>query len=217
MLDRIGLDRADRRNLIVVMGVVAAVTAVVFDGATEVDRVTDDDGFNVSVRNVKFDLELDGDSSGGPGAEASLASAEGVIPGDRWLNRGNLTNAGTVPGEVTLNSLEITSFENGQNEPEAEVDDTGGDPGRGAGELEDALEVRITAVDGDGSRRYVFGDGDTYHPLQRLGSEPVSIAELDPDETVTIVIEYRVLPEAGNEIQSDSIVVDFGFTMVEIS
>ena len=33
MLDRIGLDRADRRNLIDVMGVVAAATAAVSAGA----------------------------------------------------------------------------------------------------------------------------------------------------------------------------------------
>ena len=32
MLDRIGLDRRDRRNLLVVMGVVAAVTALVSAG-----------------------------------------------------------------------------------------------------------------------------------------------------------------------------------------
>ena len=33
MLDRIGLDRRDRRNLLVVMGVVAVVTAVASAGA----------------------------------------------------------------------------------------------------------------------------------------------------------------------------------------
>lgn len=194
----------------------AAVTAVLFDGDTEVARVTDADGFNVSVRNVDFDLEL-GSDPGGADANTSLLSAGGVVPGDRWINRGNLTNDGTVPGEVKLSSLELVSYENGQTDPEADVDETGGDPGRGAGELQDALEVRIAVVDENGSRRYVFGDGDAYRPIKRLRDESVTIAELDPDETATIVIEYRVLPGAGNEIQSDSVVADFGFTMIELS
>ena len=36
MLDRIGLDRRDRRNLLIVIGVVAAVIAVVSDGTLAV-------------------------------------------------------------------------------------------------------------------------------------------------------------------------------------
>jgi drug/metabolite transporter (DMT)-like permease len=36
MLDRIGLDRRDRRNLLIVIGVVAAVMAVVSDGTLAV-------------------------------------------------------------------------------------------------------------------------------------------------------------------------------------
>ena len=36
MLDRIGLDRRDRRNLLVVMGAVAAVMAVVSEGTLAV-------------------------------------------------------------------------------------------------------------------------------------------------------------------------------------
>jgi drug/metabolite transporter (DMT)-like permease len=36
MLDRIGLDRRDRRNLLIVIGIVAAVMAVVSDGTLAV-------------------------------------------------------------------------------------------------------------------------------------------------------------------------------------
>ena len=36
MLDRIGLDRRDRRNLLIVIGVVAAVTAIVSAGTPAV-------------------------------------------------------------------------------------------------------------------------------------------------------------------------------------
>lgn len=192
----------------------AAVTAVLYDGETEVARTTANDTFDVTVRHVDFDLELGPDPDNSDINE-SLLSARGVAPSDEWVNRGQLTNAGAVSGAVELTNVTYTSYENGQTEPEAAVDDT---TGIGAGELQNALEARIyvTSTDGTGDRRYVFGNETTYRPFVEMGTETVRIASLEPDETVTIAIEYRVDGAAGNEIQSDSLRVDFGFTMVEV-
>jgi len=200
-----------------------AVTAVLFDGGTEVARATAEDAFEVSVRNVAFDLDMgpggngSGTGTGGSGASASLASAEQVAPGTAWVNRGTLTNTGTVPGRVRLTDLTVVGYENGLVGPEAAVDTSGGDPGRGAGELGPVLEVRVAVERANGSRTYVFGDATTYRPLSELDDEPVAIADLAAGESATLVVEYEVAASAGNEIQSDSVTIDFGFTMVELS
>lgn len=196
-----------------------AVTAVLFDGSTEVARVQTTDEFAVSVRNIDLNIELGQNTSNANGSDASvsLASAEDVDPGTEWTNRGTLSNTGSVPGKIELTNVTITSYENGLTEPEAKVDDTGGNPGEGAGELHASLMVRIVVIDSNGTRTYPYGNETTYRPLQSLTNASVPIATLNGGESATLVVEYRVAPDAGNEVQSDYVTIDFGFTVVEIS
>jgi len=132
-------------------------------------------------------------------------------------------------GELTAND------ENGQNEPEASVDDT---VGEGMGELADAMQVTVSyctrgeegeSVIGDeivsGSLADVMlalqagvplsGDGDASAPLD--GRDPFEgVTEPFVDEVPNIAeqcvcFEWTVPTSVGNEIQTDSVEFDFEF------
>ena len=131
-------------------------------------------------------------------------------------------------GELTAND------ENGQTEPEAAVDATGGDPGEGAGELADAMEVTVSyCTDGEvgeeivsGSLRDVMLALRTGVPLYGDGSPDAPIADRPAFEGVEmpfveenvpnaaeqcVCFEWEVPTDVGNEIQTDSVAFDFEF------
>jgi hypothetical protein len=166
------------------------------------------------------DFELDpagvGWDSGetGPGYNGTDPSGD-AVPGSTWTDHLSLTNTGGVPGEIVLRNVSFVSSENGLTDSEMAVNDTGGDPGLGAGELVDALEVRVSAIDQNDTRTYRFGGKDTYRSVRGLDDEPIPVATLEPNETVQFVVEYRISSTVGNEIQSDGLQIDFGFAIFE--
>ena len=231
----VGSIRLGRRTVLLVLLVLAvAATGVGFlgdqapgplGGGDSPDRTSSGIRYQVSLPEVfgaddaDLDFELGpapGDGENDSGADVTSAPAGGATPGSNWTNRATLTNTGSVPGEILLRNVTLVSYENGLTGPERAAGDTGGDPGPGAGEFASTLEIRISTVDRNGAREYVFGGEDSYRPLARLDDEPIPVAELEPNETVQFVVEYRLPTTAGNEIQGDSVSVDFGFTMVEI-
>jgi len=145
------------------------------------------------------------------------------------------------PAYLWLGSAGVTDYENGQTEPEAEVDTTGGDPGEGAGELSEAIQVVVSQADS------AYVDEETGElvcenaaVLGGLGNlYPASLADLasmlsggmpvyaDYNDTENQVypasedatdqqgkclcIEWEVPTSVGNEIQTDSLEMDFQF------
>jgi predicted ribosomally synthesized peptide with SipW-like signal peptide len=132
-------------------------------------------------------------------------------------------------GELTAND------ENGQTEPEADVDET---TGEGMGEIADAMEVTVSYCTDDGEGGNVIGeeiisgslaevmlalqagvplsgDGDSDAPLD--GRTPFEgVTEPFVDEAVNaaeqcVCFEWEVPVEVGNEIQTDSVEFDFEF------
>lgn len=144
---------------------------------------------------------------GGAGGE------DAVAPGSSGVNGVTLTNNGDRDGVLELSAVTYTSDENGLTEAESEVDDTGGDPGPGAGELHEALEIRVSLVTADGSSRYVIGDETSYRSVASLADGPVALGSLGAGESVAFVVEFRIPATVGNEIQSDTIVVDLEFSL----
>ncbi|MDZ5811351.1 SipW-dependent-type signal peptide-containing protein [Halorubrum sp. AD140] len=138
-------------------------------------------------------------------------------------------------GEVTAND------ENGQTEPEAAIDNTGGDPGEGDGELADAMQVTVSYCTKDddelvhgeeiisGSLAEVMaaldngvplaGDGDADAPVDdRAPFEGVESAFDDDEPNVAeqcVCFEWVVPTDVGNEIQTDSVAFDFEFYAVQ--
>ena len=134
-------------------------------------------------------------------------------------------------GELTAND------ENGQTEPEAIVDETGGDPGEGDGELADAMHVTLSYCT-EGEEGYdigeeivsgslgdvlavlragvpLYGDGNPDAPVANRPSfegvsAPMVEGEVNAAETC-VCLHWEVPTEVGNEIQTDSVMFDFSF------
>ena len=141
-------------------------------------------------------------------AEATLLRVDGVSPGDAGVSRLRLRNTGSADGELSGTQYSVASDENGIVSPESSVDDS---PKKG--ELADALVVRVSAEYPDGETVTVFGDGG-FVAIGELESRNRTIGDgLAAGEDVTIVLEWRLPPGTGNEVQSDSVTFDIAFTL----
>lgn len=208
-----------------------AVTAVLFDDGVEQQRLRKQWNYTVSVTNYDTDDGSDGstdeveigldigdsnngsDDEGTDSGDAGLVNNSEVTPGDQYASTADLSNTGSETGEVFLN-VSYTSFENGiVNDAERQVDSTGGDPGPGNGELHTEFEIRVAIVAENGSMRYVLGNESAYRELAAVTGDPVPLTNVQPGETADLRVEYRVDPAAGNEIQSDTLSLDFEFLL----
>ncbi|GAB7095203.1 hypothetical protein JCM30237_23560 [Halolamina litorea] len=201
-----------------------AVTAVLFDGADEVGRTTAERAFTAAVTNTgagsgPLDLTLGSSGTatvvdfGGDGSLGTAADAA-ALPGSNGSATVSLRNDGTRSGFVRVEGIVSDSAENGQTGAESVVDATGGDPGFGAGELDGAVEVRISATFENGSTHYVVGDASGFRPLSSLEAD-LPVGPLDAGESLDVLVEFRLPASVGNEVQTDSVVVDFTFTLTE--
>ncbi|MEZ3117342.1 hypothetical protein RYH80_15605 [Halobaculum sp. MBLA0147] len=205
-------------------------------GESSDDEDDSDDTF-FEESSPEFDLDLEPDESGDDGDESddgglfgdlfeagdeergdgnASTGVDQPVPGGNWTASGVIENDGDVAGELNITNVSVVSYENGRTEPERAVDDTGGDPGRGAGELDEALQVKLLVVE-DGEREPLFDDDSGYVPVESLEGREIDVTELGPGEEAELVVQYRLPASVGNEVQTDSVVVDFGFTLVEIA
>ena len=140
--------------------------------------------------------------------DATLLRADGVVPGDEGVSRLQLRNTGTMAGELSVTEIAVESDENGIRPPESSVDDSPEE-----GELDEHLLVRISAEYPDDEIVTVYGDGE-FVPIGALEAGNRTIGDgLAAGEDVTVVMEWRIPAETGNEIQSDSVTFDIGFTL----
>jgi hypothetical protein len=156
--------------------------------------------------------ESDGGPGSGSGAGASDAgeTADSTTPTTAFFGAGDVVpgSAGKSAAVLEPTSAEMTTLavtvgaaidaENGVTEPESVVDETPEE-----GELSSELDVRIVLVRESGDRRYVVGGADTFVPLATAAGTTASMA-IEPNEPVSLVVEWRIDPTVGNEIQSDS-------------
>ncbi|RLM53624.1 hypothetical protein DVK02_12285 [Halobellus sp. Atlit-31R] len=127
----------------------------------------------------------------------ALLGARNVVPGSSGQSAAAVSNPSDERVTATFRVGAPIDAENGLTEPESAVDDT---PDRG--ELAAHLDVRIAIVRADGGGSYLAGGESEYVSLSDAATATQSL-ELDPNETVTVVVEWRVDRAVGNEIQSD--------------
>ncbi|WP_138006436.1 choice-of-anchor W domain-containing protein [Halalkalirubrum salinum] len=150
-----------------------------------------------------------------PGDSGELEFSFSIVDNDAYM---------WMCGELTENN------ENGRTEPEAEVDDTGGDPGEGRGELADSIEATLYYYDQDGdSEESEIFDGTLRGallalrngvPLDGEGAEnpvddrnPFEGNDSDGEQNdICVLLDWEIDPEeVGNEIQTDSVGFDLSF------
>ena len=150
-----------------------------------------------------------------PGDHGELEFCFSIVDNDAYM---------WMCGELTEND------ENGRTEPEGEVDDTGGDPGEGRGELADSIGATLYHYDHESeSKKSELFDGTLRGallalrrgvPLDGEGAEnPVD--DRNPFEgndsageknDICVRLDWYIDPEeVGNEIQTDSVGFDLSF------
>lgn len=142
------------------------------------------------------------------GDDGPLFSAQAVAPGQS--DRSNLTvrNAAGEDARLTISTIDVTDEENGITDAERSVDT----PDDG-GELSEHLEVRFAITDG-GNEEYLVGSDSEYVPLDDVSSRlPSSEYPLGSGEEVTLVADWRLPRDTGNEVQSDGVTVDLGLRL----
>lgn len=142
-----------------------------------------------------LDLTVDGSDQ-----DVTVLTASNVVPNGSGSGTAiTLENAGSVDGLLDINVSNIASNENGTDGPEASAS------AEGTGvELEDELTITVTL---DGSS--VFSD--TVANLTN-GQTIVSDQTLNASSSTDFNLNYSVT-DAGNEIQSDSVTLDFSFVL----
>jgi len=158
-----------------------------------------------------------------PGDSGTLAFCPYIVDNPAWLWIGSEEG--------------LTDFENGQTEPEAAVDGSGGDPGAGNGEL--SQNTMVTVEYAYGGVTVEEGEIVCSDAVELKNDDPYTLADLghdlghgfpiDPDRETEgvqpypasaeagdqqgpcICIHWEVPTDVGNEIQTDSIEMDFQF------
>lgn len=140
--------------------------------------------------------------------DGPLFSAEGIAPGQSNRSRLPVRNAAGEDGRLTISAIDVTDEENGITDAESSVDT----PNNG-GELSEHLEVRFAITDG-GNDEYLVGSDAEYVPLDDVSSRlPSAEYPLGSGEDVTLVADWRLPRESGNEVQGDGVTVDLGLRL----
>ncbi|SDM76424.1 hypothetical protein SAMN04487949_2531 [Halogranum gelatinilyticum] len=184
-----------------------SVTAVLYDGDDELDRVAVVEPYEFDVTNTaETAVALDV----GGAAETPLLAVEGAAPGSAGDSAVTVSNDGTDDATLSITVSNLVNAENGLIEPERAVDAS-----PDVGELADALELRVALVRGDGSRSYLVGSGNgllsgpNYVSLSTLATgDPLGSVGLEAGEHAHLVVEWRLPADVGNEIQSDQVSFD---------
>jgi len=240
-----------RRKVLAGLGAVGAAGAGAGLGTSAL--FSDEESFVDNVVTAgELDLYVGFEYSADQGAvSGNLAEpTEGIVQGDA-AGGGEILDVGYVlddlkPGDsgsamycprvvdnpawVWADVTGLTDYENGQTEPEAEVDDSGGDPGEGAGELSEAIQVTVSYCDENGetiremdnpddysladlaNEEAFLLDGNEGEEEEDDGASPYPGSESSEDQQgPCICIDWEVPADVGNEIQSDSVEWDVTF------
>lgn len=192
-----GFDNPDGGTTATRTGAVG-VTAVLFEDGRERTRVTDTATYRFDVANTgDVDISL---STTDDDEQVTAVSDGGAFAPGRSANRSmTVSNTGSFAGTVGVYVENRRGSENGFAAPEKAVDD---DP---ASELLEQLRIRI-AVGSGADRRYVLGGPATWVDLSGSIDENRQITSfgLDPGESRTLVVEWRLPESAGNELMTDT-------------
>lgn len=132
-----------------------------------------------------------------PTRATALFGVGTALPGDGGESAVVLQNPDPDFGNLMVSVGAVVDEENGLTEPESEVDNTAD-----VGELSEHLDVRVFVLRDSGERRYVVGGPNDFVALAAASGEEDTFA-VAADESVSLVVQWRIDGDVGNEIQSD--------------
>jgi len=154
---------------------------------------------NNQVTAGTLDLTVDGSSS-----PVTVLSVSDATPGQSGSGSAiTLSNDGSVDGTLDVTVAAVNSSENGTNDPES----SSPDEGNGV-ELESLVTIDVSL-----GGTQVFSD--TVANISS-GQTIVSGQALNAGNSTDFNLSYTVDSAANNEIQSDSVSLDFDFTLTQV-
>jgi len=159
---------------------------------------------------AKLDLNLDGGDS-----NVVKFNVNCMRPGNQPKGTYTLHNDGTITGYLDLENIVVTDYENGRGDPEKEAGDTtGGDPGKGNGELSQVVNLRLFIdYGGDGW----ISTGDKVFFNGKVNTLPSSFDLNEPIAAggttyIVALFDWWSTPN-DNLAQGDSMVIDMTFEL----
>ena len=178
-----------------------------------------------------------GDMETADGEAVVGLQASDVKPGD-WVIICFEIDIGDNPGYVQISTDDFAQYENGQTEPEAIVDNTGGGSlgtpldGQGNGELQDELLAEVYGgyddmMGGDPPRSYLSDpepslSGSARTTYEQFATGVVIGGPADPlevgsgDDAIKRYLLLELPVDVGNEVQSDAIEFDLVFDALQV-
>ena len=193
---------------IIIIGVVAGMMgAGTFSYFSDVET-SKGNTFSAGV----LDLNVDGKNK-----NVVKFTVSNMRPGNQPKGMWNLSNVGTIDGYLDLENITVTSYENGRLDPEkAAGDTTGGNPGKGKGELQDVVNLSLF-VDRDCNGWISTGDYVFFN--DKVANLPSSF---DLNESIpangyvhiVAIFDWWSTPN-DNIAQSDSFTLDITFELAQ--
>ncbi|SEO81453.1 hypothetical protein SAMN04487948_105291 [Halogranum amylolyticum] len=140
----------------------------------------------------------------------TILGVENAVPGQTGESVVSVRNAGSLDGRLAASVSVVDQAENGLTDPERRVDAS---PDRG--ELGEWLELRVSVPDDDEGRTYLLGSADDYVAPADVGDGSETTVSLSSREHRELLVEWCLPAGAGNEIQSDSVRLEFEFSLVQ--
>ena len=123
-------------------------------------------------------------------------------------------NVGSLPGQFSTSFDNLINRENGCNDAESQVDTTCDNPGPNQGEL--GKYIKAVFYFNDQKKVESLLTSTATSQISALWASPDSSVILNPGETATLRLDWQLLPSYGNDIQSDSLTFDVGFSLQQI-
>jgi hypothetical protein len=193
-----GFDNPESGTTVTRTGFVG-VTAVLFENGEQRTRLTETADYRFDVSNTGgVDISLSNPDGEHEDVNVDSSGSSGSLPGENASRSITVNNTGEFAGTVRVFLTDVRGSENGFAPPEAAVDDDQ------ESELLELLELRIAVLD-DSDRRYVLGGPDTWVNLEDIEEDrAVTSFGLDPSQSRSVVVEWRIPASAGNEVMTDT-------------
>ena len=124
-------------------------------------------------------------------------------------------NTGSLPGQFSVSLDNVINNENGCNEPEKEVDVTCDNPGLDQGELGKYIKVSYYLNDVKKVESYMTEEASS--KISNFWNEINPLIILNPGEETELRMDWIADSNYGNEIQSDSLNFDMGFSLKQLT
>jgi len=165
-----------------------------------------------SFTAASLDLNIDGGD-----VNVVKFTVGNMRPGNQPKAKFTLTNVGTIDGYLDLENIIVTSYENTRIDPEKEAGDTtGGNPGKGKGELQNVVNLRLF-IDYDCNGWISTGDKVFYNDLVKNLPGNFELNEpITSGSSICIValFDWWSTPD-DDKAQTDSFTLDITFQLAQ--